>query len=165
MKKLFLISAVAIAGLNVSASASMEEEKAKSVEAKKQTEQPRRQRRGGHSKEAFMETYDSNNDGHVSTEEFYQKRDMGYDSRDIDGNGTVVSDEYVAEYENRLDKQLAEQRDRQLKQAYVRFDVLDGDKNDVMTREEFKAAGKRMFDRLDTNKDGVIDDKDSAERF
>ena len=172
MKKTALIGAIALGALQASPAAAMDDGGEKAAgnyehkEGKTDHKGKRMQRQGGgHSKEAFMETYDLNGDGHVSVEEFYEARDKGYTARDGDGDGAVKADEYVAEYEVRLDKELAERRDRQLKQAYVRFGVLDGDKDGVMTLEEFKTSGKRMFDRLDTNKDGVIDEKDDAERY
>ena len=171
MKKTVLIGAVALAAFQMSPVVAMDdggEKAAGSYEHKgKNADHKGMQRRGGggHSKQAFMESYDLNSDGHVSVEEFYEARDKGYTARDGNGDGAVKADEYVAEYEVRLDKELAERRDRQLKQAYVRFGVLDGDKDGVMTLEEFKTSGKRMFDRLDTNKDGVIDEKDDAERY
>ncbi|MEL6686298.1 MAG: hypothetical protein AAFP97_01605 [Pseudomonadota bacterium] len=121
--------------------------------------------RGGHSKGAFYEAYDSDGDESVSVAEYVSMREKGYIARDINGDDQVLPDEYVAEYEARLDQQLAEQRDRQLKQAYVRFNVLDKDKDGIISREEFHSSGMRMFTRLDTNEDKVVDENDTAERF
>ncbi|WP_417452091.1 EF-hand domain-containing protein [Kordiimonas sp.] len=173
MKRVLLISAFAFVAFELSPA--MGSDAVQVSDAKKYDEKQtkpkgedrtmRRRNGGGHSKQAFMETYDLDGDGRVSEQEFYAARDKGYASRDGNGDGSVSPDEYVAEYEVRLDRQLAEQRDRQLKQAYVRFGVLDDDKNGVMTLEEFKKTGKRMFDRLDSNKDGLVDDKDEAERY
>lgn len=127
-------------------------------------DQPSR-RSGGHSKDDFFNTYDMDGDGVVTLEDFMEVRDLGYRERDADGDSKVVADEYVAEYTARLDADLAATRKSQINQAWVRFEVLDTDKDDILTREEFRATGKRMFDRLDTNKDGVVDSKDTKEAY
>lgn len=120
---------------------------------------------GGHGKVNFFDSYDANNDESVSIAEYRAVRNEGYDVRDANKDGNVLADEYVAEYEARLEKDLAEMRDHQIKQAYVRFGVLDKDKNGVISREEFQASGKRMFDRLDTNKDGVVNESDTTKVY
>ena len=120
---------------------------------------------GGHGKVNFYDTYDANNDESVSIAEYRAVRDEGYDARDANKDGDVLADEYVAEYEARLEKDLAEMRDRQIKQAYVRFNVLDKDKDGIISREEFQASGKRMFDSLDTNKDGIVNEDDTKKVY
>ncbi len=124
-----------------------------------------RSKGGSHSKTDFFYAYDANEDGKVSVEEYRTVRDEGFDARDPNGDAAVLPDEYVAEYEARLEQDLAARRDMQIKQAYVRFGVLDGDKDGVLTRAEFQAAGQNMFDRLDTNKDGVVDDADTKDAY
>lgn len=118
-----------------------------------------------HSKGAFVESYDANGDGVVSKAEFMASRKDGYDLRDADGDGTLIEAEYVGEYIKRLDRELKERRMSSIRQAYVRFDVLDTDENKEMTLEEFNDSGLRMFKRLDTNEDGVVNEEDSAEHF
>ncbi|MEM6626804.1 MAG: hypothetical protein AAF719_08880 [Pseudomonadota bacterium] len=120
---------------------------------------------GGHSKVRFVERYDDDGDGAVAIEEFMAAREAGYNDRDFNGDGAVHVDEYVSEYEARLEQELAEQHERQVKQAHVRFGFLDSDDDEVMTLEEFHASGDRMFTRLDTNGDGVVNDEDTAESF
>ena len=120
---------------------------------------------GGHSKADFFNAYDADDDGKVTNAEYVEVRDRGYDARDPNGDQKVLVDEYVAEYEARLAEDLAATRDRQLKQAYVRFGVLDKDKDGVLTREEFQASGQRMFKRLDNNEDGVVDASDSKDAY
>ena len=125
----------------------------------------RASRGGGHGKADFYNAYDANKDGSVSVEEFKQVRDQGYDARDPNSDQQVLVDEYVAEYEGRLEEDIAAMRDRQIKQAFVRFGVLDKDKDGVLTRAEFQASGERMFASLDTNKDGVVNEADDAETY
>ena len=125
----------------------------------------RRSMGGGHSKADFFNTYDADEDGTVTTAEYRAVRDEGYDARDPDGDARVMPDEYVAEYEARLEQDLAAQRDRQIKQAYVRFGILDADKDGILTREEFQASGQNMFQRLDTNEDGLVNDADTKDAY
>lgn len=113
-----------------------------------------------HSRCGFLATYDIDGDGVISRAEFDQIRAEGYDLRDADGDGVVAPEEYVAEYEVRLDQQLAERREAAIRQTYVRFDALDTDDDEVMTEAEFNASGSRMFDRYDTNGDGTVDESD-----
>ncbi|MFN3522550.1 MAG: hypothetical protein ACK4YQ_09895 [Phenylobacterium sp.] len=118
----------------------------------------------GHSKTEFLKTYDSNLDGAVDGEEYAAVRRGDFDRTDANKDGALTDAEYVAEYTTRLDAQLAEMRERQIKQAHVRFGVMDADKSARMTREEYEATAKRTFSRLDTNGDGRVDDKDTADR-
>lgn len=116
----------------------------------------------GHGKNEFVETYDANKDGKVSRAEYAGKRGENHKGLDLNRNGQVNEIEYINEYIFRLDKQLAEQRANQIRQAHVRFGVLDLNKDGVLSVEEFNESGDRMFSRLDTNSDGVIDGKDTA---
>ncbi|MGE4429469.1 MAG: EF-hand domain-containing protein [Sphingobium sp.] len=119
----------------------------------------------GHGKNEFLENFDANKDGKVTKEEFAAKRTDKHGEFDLNKNGQINEMEYVAEYTFRLDKQLAEQRGRQIRQAHFRFGVLDTDKDGLLSAAEFNESGDRMFSRLDTNGDGVIDSKDTAKGF
>jgi cytochrome c5 len=119
----------------------------------------------GHGKRAFVETYDTDGDGKVTLAEFMAEREQGYRLRDADGDSAVHKEEYVSEYERRLEQELKDRHDRQIKQAYVRFDVLDTDKDGTITLTEFNASGSRMFLDLDTNGDGIVDQADTADAY
>lgn len=118
-----------------------------------------------HSKGGFVRSYDTDGDGQVSQAEFLAEREKGYNLRDADGNGTLVEEEYVGEYVVRMDKRMAERRAGGIKQAHVRFNILDGNEDKVMTLAEFHDSGSRMFSRLDSNEDGIVNDQDTAESF
>lgn len=120
---------------------------------------------GGHGLGHFFAAYDADGDGVVSHAEFIAEREAGYARRDADHNNIVHEDEYVAEYETRLDDQLRTQRERQIEQAHVRFEVLDADDDAAMSLDEFHASGARMFSALDNNNDGVINDADSSDSY
>jgi len=120
---------------------------------------------GGHAKRTFLETYDTDGDGQVTLAEFAVEREKGFQIRDADGDSAVHEEEYVSEYEARLEQDLKAQRERQIKQAYVRFDVLDTDDDDVISLAEFSASGSNMFTDLDTNGDGIVNAGDTAEAY
>lgn len=123
----------------------------------------------GHGKTEFEETYDSNGDGKVTREEFSAERAKHFKTLDLNGDGKVDEAEYVGEYVARLDKELAKDqtdlRERQIKQAHVRFGVLDTNKDAALSAAEFDASGDRMFSRLDTNGDGAVDAADTAKAY
>lgn len=120
---------------------------------------------GGHSKREFLETYDANKDGKVSKAEFAAKRGEDHKGLDLNENGSVNELEYINEYTFRLDKELADRRGRSIRQAHVRFGVLDTNKDGILSAEEFNASGDRMFSRLDTTGDGNVDPADTAKNF
>ena len=111
-------------------------------------------------KDSFIDRYDSDADGRVSSVEFEQARRNRFDITDDNDDGSVSPDEYVFEWEDRLDAQLAVDRAGQVQQTGVRFGALDRDEDERMTWAEYSASGDRMFSRRDTDGDAVIDDRD-----
>jgi len=129
----------------------------------------RERRAGGHSKTAFVKTYDTNGDGQVSIGEFMVEREATYARTDADGDGSLTKAEYVGDFTERMDASkltfAVEDRQRQIDAADFRFGFMDTDENTVMTAAEFHASGMRMFKRLDTNEDGFVNGKDTADSF
>lgn len=122
---------------------------------------------GGHGLAAIIGGYDMNNDGVVTREEFDAVRLDRFRRGDTNGDGWLSEAEYVAEFEARLKQQYAaegkkpdEFYERAMKQAYVRFGIVDADKNGQYTLEEDRAIGERAFTSSDTNKDGVLSKDD-----
>ena len=119
-----------------------------------------------HARDTFIKEQDTNGDGSVSKEEFKAGREKQFAGIDADHNGVLSHDEYVGEFTARLTQRLAastdtadkkeEERVRQLRQADVRFGVLDTDKSGGITPAEFEYSGWRMFVTHDTNKDGAV---------
>lgn len=123
-----------------------------------------------HSIREMIKEYDLNGDQKVSRDEFDAVRKIRYLTMDSDGSGTLNKAEYVGEFESRLKKDLEVEKDaekakeeyqRQMRQADVRFGVLDTDKDDKMTFDEYVFSGHQMFDRQDIDKDGLVTLKDS----
>ena len=119
-----------------------------------------------HARDTFIKEQDLNGDGSVSKEEFKAGREKQFAGIDANHDGKLSHDEYVGEFTARLTKRLAESTDtpekkeeervRQLRQADVRFGVLDTDKSGGITPAEFEYSGWRMFVTHDTNKDGAV---------
>ncbi|GHH60371.1 EF-hand domain-containing protein [[Pseudomonas] boreopolis] len=113
-----------------------------------------------HTAEGFLALYDENGDGKVERAEFDRVRDAQFDRADADRDGALALDEYLAEYEARLDERIATLTRREDRQVRVRFGVLDADKDGRMTFAEYQASGKRLFETADRNRDGVVDASD-----
>ena len=119
-----------------------------------------------HARDTFIKEQDLNGDGSVSKDEFKAGRDKQFAGIDANHDGVLSHDEYVGEFTARLTQRLAastdtaerkeEERVRQLRQADVRFGVLDTDKSGGITPAEFDYSGWRMFVTHDTNKDGAV---------
>lgn len=119
-----------------------------------------------HGRTAFIADYDLNRDGVVSAEEFKTVRDQRFAGMDANKDGAVEEAEYVGEYTARLETQLAAsketaekkaaEREGQLKQAYVRFNVLDRNKDKKLEAAEFAASGNRAFAEQDGDHDGKV---------
>lgn len=125
-----------------------------------------------HEGSAFIHDYDADHDGQVTRAEFDAARIVRFKATDANGDGWVSEDEYVGEYRTRLDQQVAaldrdeekkvEERQRQTRQAHVRFGLLDKDKDGKMSQAEFDASGARAFGDQDNDKDGVVTAADAA---
>lgn len=133
-----------------------------------QAEPPRAQRRSPlnmpstHSRAGMLEIYDADGDGTVTRAEYDRGRDEAFARTDTDGDGRLDADEYLAEFEDRLDRRIASTRESSSQQAHVRFKAIDSDHDGRMSWDEYAASGKRVFERADGNGDGVVDARDPA---
>lgn len=114
-----------------------------------------------HQKIVYIDQYDQDLDGRVSSSEFENARRARFDVTDTDESGTVNAEEYVFEWEDRLDAQLAVDREEQVTQTATRFRSLDDDGNGLISRAEFDASGSGSFERFDSDKDGIIEAGDA----
>ncbi len=86
----------------------------------------------------ILEDHDASKDEIVSWDEYNDSRRKFFDSVDSNKNGTLDTEEYVNEYEGRLDDRIEKDRKAQVKQTVVRFEALDKDDNEVMTWQKCK---------------------------
>ena len=117
-----------------------------------------------HNKMVFLNQYDLDGNWELHSEEFNNARRKRFDITDEDNNQVVSEDEYVYEYQNKLDTQLKADRKGQIRQTLVRFKAMDKNENGQMEWQEYEASGLRSFARYDTNEDGQIDAQDEAPR-
>lgn len=122
-----------------------------------------------HSSTIFINEQDLNGDAKVGLEEFKLSRHVEFVRIDFNADGLLNEAEYLGEFEGRLMQRIGKTADaerrreelqRQMRQAKVRFGVLDTDKNGSISFEEFQAAGMRMFKLHDRNQDNVVDEAD-----
>lgn len=119
---------------------------------------------GGHSQAAFIASYDKDGDGKVSLDELIAVRTERLQGADKDGDGRYSEAEYIAEFEGRLRAQYAEQGreasgerfEGSLKQAGVRFALLDRDRDGFLSLEEDLESARKTFARNDTDGDGFV---------
>jgi len=110
-----------------------------------------------HSVKGFLEIYDVDGDNKVTRVEFEQHRKAQFEATDANRDGYVNTEEYLLEFENRLDRQIKQARESQVKQAHVRFKSLDTNKDLALSLQEFNTSGDRIFTGWDVNGDGIVD--------
>ncbi|HHA2747725.1 TPA: EF-hand domain-containing protein [Stenotrophomonas maltophilia] len=140
------------------------EREAKTAASAQRFDNQRRSRLGmptSHTAAGFLELYDENGDGRVDRAEYQQVRDAQFARTDSNGNGQLSLDEYLAEFETRVDRRIDAMDRGGDRQVHVRFGVLDADKDGHMTFAEYQVSGKRLFETADRNKDGVVDAVDA----
>jgi len=125
-----------------------------------------------HGGAAFIADYDSDHDGRVTRAEYDAVRHARFRATDTSGDGWLSEAEYVGEYQARLETQLAtsdlpddkklEERQRQTRQAHVRFGVLDKDEDGRMQQAEYDASGARAYAEHDGDADGIVTAADAA---
>lgn len=109
-----------------------------------------------HSLEGFIDINDLDGDQQVTAAEFKKIRRGIFDATDINKDGWVNPDEYTLEFTNRLDRLAKQVRTGQMKQAEVRYGILNSNKDAGINLEEFAVSGTRIFDGWDLNNDGQV---------
>lgn len=107
-----------------------------------------------------LDKYNRNGDQQLDWSEFNQHRRAQFDRTDKNNNNIVDTEEYVYEFESRLDDRFEETRKNQIKQTIVRFDALDKNDDAKIVWAEYAKSGERTFAWWDSNKDGVINAED-----
>jgi len=121
---------------------------------------------GGHGDNvtAFVAEYDDSGDGRLDWAEFEAFRRHRFDATDADRGGTVEIEEYVREFAQRRGEALRRQREAQLAQAGTRFAALDTDHDGKVSRAEFDASGRQVFDAGQKTLAALDDGSDTALR-
>ncbi len=99
----------------------------------------------------FAET-DKNNDG-ISMDEYQARIDADRAARE------ARRSERRAERETQRAENADERAAKRAERTKARFDGMDADNNGMISAEEYKASGERMFDRMDRNNDGILNDR------
>ena len=100
---------------------------------------------GGHETSSFIPSWDTNKDGKLPRAEYDAVRIERFATADEDGNGSLSAEEYVNEYAQRLDRQVADERKAAMEQTHARFRALDKDGDGFVSRVEYDASGERAF--------------------
>ena len=72
----------------------------------------------------------------------------------------VNQQQFVAFEQAQLTELMKQRRDMSLKQTYVRYGILDADKDQKMTLKEFQEIGLKGFAEYDKDKDGIVTEND-----
>ena len=99
--------------------------------------------------------YDTNKDGAVDRAEWKAAQEARFKQLDTNGDGKLTQDELFARTPAAGNSVLPTDRQAQRQSTY--FQLLDADKDGVVTFAEFMAQADRNFARCDLNKDGRID--------
>ena len=99
--------------------------------------------------------YDTNKDGAVDRAEWKAAQAARFKQLDTNGDGKLTQDELFARTPAIGNSVLPTDRQAQRQSTY--FQLLDADKDGVVTLAEFMAQADRNFARCDINKDGRID--------
>lgn len=108
----------------------------------------------------ILEEYKDNGDKQLTWAEYNDFRKQRFDKTDANNSGVVDAEEYVYEFENRLDSRYEQGRKAHVKQTNRRFESLDKNDNASIEWSEYQASGDRIFARWDTNNDGKVDSND-----
>lgn len=75
-------------------------------------------------------------------------------------NKKVTQQQFVAFEQQQLKELMKQRREMSLKQTYVRYGILDADKNQKMTLKEFQEIGLKSFAEYDKDQDGIVTESD-----
>jgi hypothetical protein len=115
-----------------------------------------------HNLAGMLEIYDDDGDDILMRAQYDAERAKVFVATDTNKDGKLDHDEYANEFNARLSQRIADRRQAQLKQGKVRFKAIDSNENGDISGDEYFAMSTRMFERTDTNNDGVITQDDPS---
>lgn len=113
----------------------------------------------------ILQEYKDNGDKQLTWAEYNDFRKQRFDKTDANSSGVLDAEEYVYEFENRLDNRYEQGRKAHIKQTNRRFDSLDKNDNASIEWSEYQASGDRIFARWDSNNDGKVDKNDPEKEY
>jgi Ca2+-binding EF-hand superfamily protein len=106
--------------------------------------------------QAVFQRFDGNKDGNITSAEFLKTGKRDFQALDLDKDGSVSKQEFSDPKPRQLSKLSGDQLAKAKEFWSKQFDLLDTDKNGLLSPAEHEKAGKRSFARIDTNKDNEI---------
>ncbi|MCR6651388.1 MAG: hypothetical protein NVV73_07795 [Cellvibrionaceae bacterium] len=108
----------------------------------------------------FIDAHDRDGDRQVMRSEYLQVQRERFERMDMDGSGWLASEEYVQHVAVSRELEAADIRARQVRQAKIRYGVLNADRDEGISLAEFAVSGARIFTGWDLNDDGVVSTAD-----
>ena len=107
--------------------------------------------RMGHRGERIFKMLDANGDGQITKAEITAKQKAEFEAADTNKDGVLSKQEMIAAATAKMAKRIEARVDRMMSKK-------DSDKDGSLSLTEMEAGShmERMFDRLDTNHDGVV---------
>jgi Ca2+-binding EF-hand superfamily protein len=109
-----------------------------------------------HSKSGMLTKYDLNDDKKITWVEYQQKRDIDFTRADENSNKTLTNDEYVAEFEDRLDTQIEKIKLVELAKGEPLFYKLDKNDDKQISVAEYQLNTLINFAYFDTDNNGKV---------
>jgi len=107
--------------------------------------------------------------GGISLDEYKAKVQADREARDAeraerDAERDAKRAEKKAEKEANREEREAKRAQRDAERTQKRFESLDADGDGTVSADEYKAAGDKMFERMDRNDDGILNDRRDRRR-
>ena len=112
-----------------------------------------KQGRRGMGPAQHLKQFDANKDGTLTKEELTAGIEAKINENDKDGDGAITLEEFKAEW--------AKQTERNMVRAYQ---YIDPNGDGKVTLEELTERSERVFERMDRNDDGKLDESDRPEK-
>lgn len=114
----------------------------------------------------FIDRFAADEQNQVSRQDFLNAWQQRFTALADFAAGKISEEVFVAFEMTELEQQLLNAREAHIRQTLNRFNALDRDNDGNISWEEYQASGQRIFDRFDTNQNGVVavGDPDPAPR-